>query len=192
MFVRGREARGKWYNCRMMKSPIVAGLAVAAVVIAGCGRESAPAAKAVLFEHQTPTVRGTAAFVVVCGDAPKYDCLLAASECGARAIAPYPPDAILIDANADSLARMRKDGRFREVRELRPEEKLAPGADDLVARVVVLAEFDLKRMSDFVRANGGTLIDDADCGKLEFAARLPRKLAEALARQGEVRAIRRE
>ena len=176
----------------MMKSPIAAGLAVAAVVIAGCGRESAPAAGTILCEYQTPTVRGTAPFVAVCGDAPKYDCLLAASECGARAIAPFPPDALLVEANADSLARMRKDGRFREVRELRPEEKSGPGEDGLTARVVVLAEFDLKRMSDFVRANGGTLMDDADCGKLEFAARLPRKLAEALARHGEVRAIHRE
>ena len=184
--------RGKWYNFRMIKSPIAAGLAVAMAVIAGCGRESAPAAKTIFCEHQTPTVRGTAPFVAVCGDAPKYACLLAASECGARAIAPFPADAILVEANADSLARMRKDGRFREVRELRPEEKFGPGEDVQAARVAVLAEFDLKRMSDFVRAHGGTLMDGADCGKLEFAARLPRQLVEELARHGEVRAIRRE
>ena len=175
----------------MRKSLIAAGLAVAAVVIAGCGRESAPAVKTILGEHQTPTVRGTAPFVAVCGDAPKYECLLAVSECGARAITPFPPDAILVEANADSLARMRKNGRFREIRELRPEEKSGPGEDGMAARVVVLTEFDLKRMSDFVRANGGALMDDADCGKLEFAARLSRKLADELARHGEVRAIHR-
>ena len=175
----------------MRKSLIVAGLVVAAVVIAGCGRESAPAVKTILCECQTPTVRGTAPFVAVCGDAPKYECLLAVSECGARAIAPFPPGAILVEANADSLARMRKDGRIREVRELRPEEKSGPVEDGMAARVVVLAEFDLKRMSDFVRASGGMLMDDADCGKLEFAARLPRKLVDELARHGEVRAIHR-
>ena len=161
-------------------------------VLAGCDSEPVVATKKPIAfcEHQTATVRGTAPFVAVCGDGRKQECLLAVGLSGARAICPFPPHAFLVEANVFALAKLRADGRFLEVRELLPKEKVCVGAEAGNVRVTTLTTSDRQTIADFVKGRGGTMLDDESCGKCEFTVQVTKPIVDELSRRGEVRSIR--
>ena len=171
-----------------------AAYAAAFAFCAGCGASESPKPDRPAAEKfcvlQTPTKRMSAPYVAVCGEASRQDCLLAVAKSGARAVCPIPPKSFLVEATAAHLEKLRSDGHFSDVRELRPEEKVAEGFVSGIARITVLTEADRLRMTAFVEDHGGGLVASDDCRRTEFCAKLTVELVKALSAKGEVRRIR--
>ena len=147
-------------------------------------------------EHQTPSVRGTAAYALALADpARKPAALAAARASGARVIGILPPNAILVETSAETLARLKSEPQFTAASEWLPADKIAASlatqlADnpaEIDATVVALAAEDVETVVARVVAAGGARITGAPRGKTSALLRLPRSLVPELAASGDVR-----
>ena len=157
------------------------------------GRRRFPAKFA---ELQTPTARGTVAFIVV-PELPVSKMVRdRASACGARVIGFMPVNSLIVEANAKTLKRLEEDAFFAAAYELDPKDKIQGHVRDLVEKspekiavtVVPLMATDVGPLKDFVREKGGTVIPESDGGRV-LHARIPATVVEGLARRGDVRWI---
>lgn len=157
------------------------------------GRRKFPAKFA---ELQTPSARGTVAFVVV-SELPVAKMVRdRASSCGARVLGFMPVNSLIVEASAKTLKRLEDDAFFAAAYELDPKDKVQGRVRDLVAAnpktvdvtVLPLMATDVGPLKDFVREKGGTVILESD-GRGVLRARIPASAVDELAKRGDVRWI---
>ena len=145
--------------------------------------------------NQTATVRGTKPYVLTCEGGFDKPLRLAAEASGVRTVGVLSPCALLVEADAAAIARVRADRRFTVEREFRPSEKIEPalaariaaGADAVEVSVVTLSPDDHRRVQDRVVARGGEILTGCFNEGTTFKARMSAALVSELASFGDVR-----
>ena len=145
--------------------------------------------------NQTPTVRDTLPYVVVCAERADKTLRLAIERTGARVVGFFPPNAFQVEADRDSLGKLSADPRFAAATEFLPGDKIdgrlsalvRGGADAVEVSVVSLVPEDGDRLRELVAGRGGELLRGCLNGRDSFRARIPAALVGELAKRGEVR-----
>ena len=165
---------------------------VLVVGLAGCKpktRSSVASSGLKFCAHQSQTKRGTALYVVTCGETNKIAGLKTIADCGARVVGSVSPDELLVETAVYALAKIYTNRCFSSVREWTPREKIAAGFAEGEATVTALTATDRERLVEFLKAKGVTPLDDSSCGRMELRAKLTAALVKELAAKGEVRRI---
>lgn len=147
--------------------------------------------------NQSPTVRGTLPYVVVCAGRADKALRLAIEATGARVLGYFPPDAFQVEANRESLRKLSADPRIAAATEFLPGDKvderlvaaLRAGADAVEVSVLSLVPEDRDGLREHVTSRGGELLKGCLSGPDSFRARIPGALVGELAKRGEVRWI---
>jgi len=144
---------------------------------------------------QTPTVRGTAPYVVICELPVSRDMRIRAVANGARVVGFLPNNALLVEADAQALKNLEEDVLFLAAVEYEPTDKLQRAllgtADARVkARAVLLNSADVDAVRKLARENGCTLMEEDATGK-SVSALMPRAFVSKLAGRAEVKWIER-
>ena len=147
--------------------------------------------------NQSPTVRGTLPYVVVCAERADKALRLAIEATGARVLGYFPPDAFQVEANRESLRKLSVDPRIAAATEFLPGDKvderlaeaLRAGADAVEVSVLSLVPEDRDGLREHVTSRGGELLKGCLNGPDSFRARIPCALVGELAKRGEVRWI---
>ena len=145
--------------------------------------------------NQTATVRGTKPYVLTCEGNFRKPLRLAAESLGAKSAGVLAKNALLIEADAPTLERLRADRRFTVEREYLPSDKIAPalaemiasGAGEVEVSVMTLSAADHQRVQDRVVARGGEILTGCFNEGVSFRARIPADLVAELASFGDVR-----
>ena len=145
--------------------------------------------------NQTATVRGTKPYVLTCAQGFSKPMRLAAEALGLRTVDVLSRSSLLVEADEQSLAKVRADGRFAVETEFRPSDKIAPqlaariaaGAGAVDVTVVTLSPDDHRRVQDRVVARGGEILTGCFNEGTTFKARMPASLVSELASFGDVR-----
>ena len=155
------------------------------------GRRTFPGRFAV---RQTPTARGTAAYVVVSERPVSKSVRARAERLGARIVGFMPVNSLVVEIDAKALGRFRDDVGFSGGFELEPVDKVqrrlreqAGEASEVDVTIVPLSVADLPMLSGWVRGKGGKLLEGAGGAKRSLRARVAAKLVDELSRLGEVR-----
>ena len=145
-------------------------------------------------ELQTPSPRGTVAFVVV-SELPVSKMVRdRASSCGARVLGFMPVNSLIVEASAKTLKRLEDDTLFAAAYELEPKDKVQGHVRDLVSAdpktvdvtVLPLMATDVGPLGEFVKGMGGKVIP-ADDGRSVLRARVPASVVGELTKRGDVR-----
>ena len=147
--------------------------------------------------NQSPTVRGTLPYVVVCAGRADKTLRLAIEAAGARVVGFFPPDAFQVEASRETLHKLSADPRFAAATEFLPGDKvderlaavLRDGAGAVEAAVLSLVPEDRDGLRAYVTSRGGELLKGCLSGADSFRARIPGALVVELAKRGEVRWI---
>ena len=145
--------------------------------------------------NQSPTVRGTLPYVVVCAERADKMQRLAIEATGARVVGFFPPNAFQVEAGKDVLGKLSADSRFAAAVEFLPGDKvderlsavLRAGADAVEVAVLSLVPEDRDGLREYVTSRGGELLKGCLSGPDSFRARIPAELVGELAKRGEVR-----
>ena len=145
--------------------------------------------------NQTATVRGTKPYVLTCAQGFSKPMRLAAEALGLRAVDVLSRNSLLVEADEQSLAKVRADGRFAVETEFRPSDKIAPalaaqiaaGAGAVDVTVVTLSSDDHRRVQDRVVARGGEILTGCFNEGDGFRARMSASLVSELASFGDIR-----
>jgi len=162
--------------------------------LTGCGQREVAAShakgtKSGFCSLQSRTARGTALYVVECGESSKKDCLLAASACGGRVVGSASTNALLVETSLLALSRMRTNSCFAAVHELEPRQKVAEGFVSGEATVQTLTSADRDRILAYLAQQGVKGAEDHEGGRHALRACLTPELVSKLASRGEVRRI---
>ena len=145
--------------------------------------------------NQSPTLRGTLPYVVVCAEPADKTLRLAIEATGARVIGVLPPNAFQVEASGESLRKISADSRFAAATEFLPMDKvderlaaaLRGGADAVEVSVVSLLAEDQKLVREYVTSRGGEMLKGCLNGRDSFRARISAALVGELAKRGDVR-----
>ena len=141
-------------------------------------------------EHQSPSDRGTAPYVVALADGiSKVDALLAIRACGARAICPRGSNAFLVETSVFALGKISQDARFASAAELLPQDKVPEGVAEGRVLVLPLAEADREGLLDFARREGMPVDEAGEHGA--FAVAVTADQLKSLIGRGDVRGVER-
>jgi len=144
---------------------------------------------------QSPTVRGTAPYVVISEFPVSRDVRIQAVSDGARVIGFLPNNALLVEADAQALKHMEEDVFFAAAVEYEPSDKIQRALLDaqgetVEATVVLLNPKDRDRVVKFIVDGGGTLLRDRSTER-SVGATLSRELVGELAGKAEVKWVER-
>ena len=146
--------------------------------------------------RQTPTVRGTAPYVVV-SELPVSDLVRArATKLGACVLGYLPVNALLVEVDEQALKRLTSDVLFTSVYELEPVDKVqrrvweqTTTASTVDIAILPVAPSDLATLRTFIESKGGRLVGGAGDETRTLRATVPAKVVDELAGRGEVRWI---
>ena len=156
---------------------------------------AAVAALPMVPSNQTATVRGTKPYVLASEEPFQKPLRLVAESLGARTLGVLSANELLIEATAETRARLAADGRFSSVSEFLPSSKIAAplaaainaGAKTVEAAVITLTAEDRLAVKARIESRGGEILkgclDDDD----SFRARMPAELVAELSGYGDVR-----
>ena len=171
-------------------APIQAAASAAPTTVAALAASVAEPAS-----NQTATVRGTKPYVVTCGENFNNSNRLAVEALGVKTVEVLSRKALLVEADAATIARVRASGKFSVEREFLPSDKIAPalaaqiagGAGDVDVSVVTLSPADHRRVQNRVVARGGEILTGCFNEGTTFRARMSAALVSELASFGDVR-----
>ena len=146
----------------------------------------------VFAQHQTPSVRGTLPYLVVCAEPVSKASREQVAACGARVLGVVSSRVLLVETDESALAKMASTKDFSGACELMPLDKvsadLASAEGEVDVTLVPLAEADVSAVSNAVVAVGGRILA-TPAGRVR--AHLPAGQVGALAVCGDVRWIER-
>lgn len=147
------------------------------------------------------SVRGTSAFVLAVPGGATKDARSRAEACGARVLGVAAPHGMFVEADAEALRNLRKDGAFAAAFEMTPADKIAGslaekitvmGADEIVpVTVLALRPEDADGITDFLSRSGITPREAVPAGKGKITACVNREMLKKLSVRGDVRWIER-
>ena len=143
-------------------------------------------------QHQTPSVRGTLPYLVICAEPVSKATREQVAACGARVLGVISASVLLVETSEASLAKLASTKDFAGACELMPPDKVSAdltSADGEVdVTLVPLAEADVPAVSNAIVAIGGTVLR-MPAGRVR--AHLPAGKAGVLAVRGDVQWIER-
>ena len=171
-------------------APIQAAVSAAPTTVAAL---SAPVAGSA--SNQTATVRGTKPYVLTCEENFNSSNRLAVEALGVQTVEVLSRKALLVEADAAAIARVRASGKFSVEREFLPSDKIAPALAARIAggvaavdvSVVTLSPADHQLVQERVVARGGEILTGCFNEGTTFKARMSASLVSELASFGDVR-----
>jgi len=143
---------------------------------------------------QTPTSRGTAPYVVISELPVGREARIRAVADGARVIGFLPNNALMVEADAETLKNLEEDVLFLAAVEYEPSDKmqrtLLEGRDASPVTVALLNPRDSATVRDFIVENGGSRVRTSADGRT-IDATISCALVAKLAERAEVKWIGR-
>lgn len=145
--------------------------------------------------------RGTAAFILVSKERVTAEVRNRASACGARVSGVVPPYGLVVEADAQALAKLREDGSFVAAEALLAEDKMplslkrvlaSAESTDVSVKIIPLIPDDTEEISNAVEAMGWNVADSTKTGRGFVRATVPADRVRELAERGDVRWIERD
>jgi len=154
---------------------------------------SAPASAASL--KQTPTRRGTLPCVLTSKTPFDKPLRLVVEALGAKTVSLQARNALLVEADAATRARLKADSRFEDIVEFAPMAKIQPrlaaliedGVKEIEVSILALEEADRASVIAMLEKEGGVMLTGCINEGDTIRAKIPSGAVAALAARGEVR-----